>query len=279
MKRRILLPTDFSDNSWSAIVYVLKLFKDEECMFYLLHSTAMKVSTMSNFSNRLLKAMKVNALKELNEIKEQMEAADANANHEFKNVLSTLDLYDAIEFEVKQSKIDLVVMGTKGATGAKEIFFGSNTVRVIKKIKNCPILIVPDEHDYVTPKQITFPTDFKRRNSQENLEVLKAIAEVHDSKIRVLHINEEEELSPEQERNYNYLKDQLANFKLSFHWLPDYSTKAFEINEFIRDLGINILVMVYYKRSLIEKIMNEPVIKKIGFHPIIPFLVIPSQED
>ena len=279
MKRRILLPTDFSDNSWSAIVYVLKLLADEECIFYLLHSTALKASTMSNFSNRLLKIMKDNAIKKLQEIKEQMKAADVNANHEFKTILSTLHLYDAIKIEIKQNNIDLVVMGTKGRTGAQEIVFGSNTVKVIKKVKECPILIVPDEYDYEIPKQITFPTDFKRIISENNLNVLKFIAELHNSKIRILHINEEEELSLNQKHNYKTLKNDLANYRHSFHWLPDYSTKKFEINEFIKDLGINILVMVNYKRSLIEKITNEPVIKKIGFQPIIPFLVIPSQDD
>ena len=42
------------------------------------------------------------------------------------------------------------------------------------------------------------------------------------------------------------------------------------------DLKINLLVLVNYKHSLIEKITKEPIIKKIGFHPIVPFLVIPE---
>ena len=36
------------------------------------------------------------------------------------------------------------------------------------------------------------------------------------------------------------------------------------------------LVMVNYKHSFIESILNEPVVKKIGFQPMVPFLVIPS---
>ncbi|TCK64815.1 nucleotide-binding universal stress UspA family protein [Winogradskyella wandonensis] len=276
MKRRILLPTDFSDNSWSAIVYALKLFKDEECIFYLLNSVALKASTISNFSNSLLKVMKENAMKELDALKKQIETADANANHEFYNVLSTQDLYDAIKFEIKQNNIDLIVMGTKGATGAKEIFLGSNTIKVIKKIKNCPVLIVPDEYDYIVPRQITFPTDFKRPFKDNELDTLKLVAELYDSKIRILHINEEEELSIEQKRNHDVLKERLRNLKLSFHWMPDYDSKEAEINEFIADLSIDLLVMVYYKRSLIERIMNEPVVKRIGLQPVIPFLVIPA---
>ena len=38
MKRKILLPTDFSNNSWLAINYALQLFKNEACDFYLLNA-------------------------------------------------------------------------------------------------------------------------------------------------------------------------------------------------------------------------------------------------
>ena len=37
MKRNILLPTDFSKNSWHAIVYALELYKNDYCNFYVLN--------------------------------------------------------------------------------------------------------------------------------------------------------------------------------------------------------------------------------------------------
>lgn len=47
-----------------------------------------------------------------------------------------------------------------------------------------------------------------------------------------------------------------------------------KINNFIKELQIDLLVMVNYKHSFLENIINEPVISKIGFHPITPFLSI-----
>ena len=274
--KKILLPTDFSDNSWSAIVYSLKLFKDEYFTFYILNSITLKASAMSNFSNTLLKKMKDNALVELLEIRDQIISSDANANHEFHTILSTQDLIHAIDTEVEQNDIDLVVMGTKGATGAKGIFMGSNTVKVIKKMEHCPVLLVPDEHDFVIPRQIAFPTGFKHRYTDKELEPLKNLADLHNSKIRILHINEEEELSKEQELNYTSLKEKLSDFRITFHWMPDYSSKEVEIKEFISELEIDLLAMVKNRHTLLEKITREPVIKKLGFHPLVPFLVMPS---
>lgn len=272
----ILLPTDFSDNAWSAAVYALKLYAEQECTFYFFHSTKMKVSTMSNLSNKLLKVMSDEARKELLELKETAEVSNTNPNHDFEIILSSDDLVDTIAHTVRKHQINLVVMGTKGATGTKKFFFGSNTVHIAKKMRLCPILIVPEEFDFETPKQIGFSTDFNRFYGDKELEPLKYLAGLYNSKIRIVHINEEEYLDDIQDYNLNVLKDNFKDYEHSFHWMPDYSKKAVEINDFIEELKIDILAMVNYKHSFIESIVNEPVIKKIGFHPVIPFLVIPD---
>ncbi|WOD42963.1 universal stress protein [Hwangdonia lutea] len=276
MKRHILLPTDFSDNSWSAIVYALKLYANEPCTFYFLNSVAIKVSKLSNLSNKLSTIMREDAKTELKDLKALAETSTTNTNHDFLTILSSEDLISAIKNAVKKWQIDVIVMGTKGATGAKEFFFGSNTMRVINSFRNCPVLIVPEEFDFVTPKQIAFPTDYNRFYGKAEIEPLTKLADLHDSKIRIVHINEKEELSDIQEYNLMILQSHLNNYDYSLHWMPKYDKKTAEINDFIEELNIDMLAMVNYKQSFIEKIVNEPIIKKIGFKPNIPFLVIPE---
>lgn len=274
MKKNILLPTDFSDNAWSAAVYALKLYEEETCTFYFLHSSKLKVSTMSNMSNKLMRVMADNAMQELKELKEMAENANAHANHNFEIILSTHDLRDAMDVVIEKNKIDLVIMGTKGVTKAKEIIFGSNTIKAIRQIKNCPVMAVPDEFDFVKPKEIAFPTDFNRIYGDE-LWPLKQLAELYNSKIRILHINKEEEISEAQDYNLDQLNLALEDYPHSFHCMEDYGKKERAIKDFISELRINILVMINYERSFIESIVKEPVIKKLGFQPTIPFLVIP----
>lgn len=276
IRKHILLPTDFSDNSWSAIVYALKLYADVECVFYLLNTVAMGVSAMANFSNKLVDIMKTGALKEIEELKELIVVSDANSNHDFEIIISSQDLIDAIRICIRNNKIDLIVMGTKGATGTKELFFGSNTVKTIKKVKDCPILIVPDEYDFVPPKQIAFPTDYKRFFEDKEMRPIIELSQLYNSKIRVLHINKEETLDDVQDYNYTNLNELLKDYNHSFHWMPDYNSKEIEIKAFIQELEIDILAMVNYKHSFLEKLLKEPIIKKIGFHTEVPFLVVPS---
>lgn len=276
MEKRILLPTDFSDNSWSAIVYALKLYKEEACVFYLLNSIVIEGSTMVNLSNKLLKTVKENALKELLELKDMAEKSNINPNHRFEIIVSAKDLNNAIETTITKYEIDLVIMGTKGATGAEEFLFGTNTVYLINNLRTCPVLVVPGEYDFVEPKQIAFSTDFNRFYSDKEIEPLLRLADLYNAKIRILHINVEESLDDLQQYNLIVLKSYLQNYEHSFHWMPDYAKKTTEIKDFITELDINILAMVNYKHSFIEKFIKEPVIKKIGYHPTVPFLVIPE---
>ncbi|WP_428741014.1 universal stress protein [Tenacibaculum sp.] len=276
MRKNILLPTDFSDNAWSAIIYALKLYADEVCTFYILHSLKKSVSVMYNLTTKLSNIIAENAMEELVELQEMAQAANTNANHEFKVVLSKEDLSTALKTTIKSHQIDLVVIGTKGSTAAKELFFGSNTLKIIKQLRLCPVLVIPEDFDFVIPKQIAFPTDFNRFYEDQEIKPLKEIAELYDSTIRIVHIAEENELSEVQNYNLTMLKGYLYDYSYTLHWMANYTKKATEINDFIKELKIDMLVMVNYKHGFIEGIVKEPVIKKIGFHPIVPFLVIPD---
>ncbi|APZ45471.1 universal stress protein [Polaribacter reichenbachii] len=276
MERKILIPTDFSKNAWNAIVYALKLYANETCSFYLLNSIKIKGSTMSAFSNKLQEKVTENASEELIKLKKRLDKEHFNNKHNFHIILSRQELKNSIETAIKKHKIDLVIMGTKGASGVKELFFGSNTVHIISKMKLCPILTVPEDCGYNTPKQIAFPTDFNHFYEEE-LSPIKEIANLYNSKIRVFHISEEESLKSCQNYNLSMLKVYLEDHPHKFDWIPNYTKKTYEINEFLKDHNISILAMINYKHSFTEDIIKEPVIKNIGFHPIVPFLVIPSQ--
>lgn len=276
MQKKILLPTDFSDNAWNAIIYALKLYANETCDFYLLNSIKIKGSTMSNFSSKLSSTIRKSAFKDMLDLKQMIERVNANANHNFEILVSNAYLKDALETAIKKHTIQMIIMGTKGASGAKEFFFGSNTVNVINKVRLCPILTIPDQFDFVEPKKIAFSTDFNRLYKEEELAPLKEITDLYNSEINIVHLNNEEHLNEVQEYNSKILENDLKDYNHHFFWIPNYGKKANDINDFINEQNINLLAMVNYKHSFIEKITKEPVIKTIGFHPFIPFLVIPE---
>jgi nucleotide-binding universal stress UspA family protein len=279
--KRILVPTDFSTNAYSALFYATRLFQNEECHFYILNTfdvnTPVLTSRIDTSKGDLLYQKLSNKSQEkLTETLHSIVRDTEDFRHTFETISVSKKLTDTINKTIESKNINLVVMGTKGASGVKEVLIGSNTVKVIKKIKNCTILAVPDEFDFKKPVEIGFATDFKRLYTIASLAPLLEITAIYSSNIRVMHIHEEEKLDEIQEHNLKNLKENLKGYNYCIHWIPRYTQKAKLINEFIDQTNIDMLCMSKYRHSLMESILHEPVIKKIGFHLSIPFLVIPE---
>ncbi|GAA4272855.1 universal stress protein [Aquimarina gracilis] len=279
--KRILVPTDFSDNAYCALFYATRLFKDEACQFFILNTFDVDTSVLTSRINTskgdlLYQKLSCESKDKLTETLHSIVRDTDDLDHSFETVSVSKKLPETINKTIKNKEIDLVVMGTKGASGLKEVFMGSNTVRVIQKVKGCPILAVPHEYDFKVPAEIAFATAFRRFYSKEELEPLVKIASFFNSNIRIMHIHEEEKLDEIQEHNFKKLKEHLEGLNYSVHWISKFNQKAEVIKKFIAEMNIDMLAMLRYRHSLIESITHEPVLKKIGFQASIPFLVIPT---
>ncbi|MCK8520949.1 universal stress protein [Aquimarina sp. D1M17] len=279
--KRILVPTDFSNNAYSALFYATRLFQKEPCEFFILNTfdvnTPGLTSRLDTSKGDLLyKQLSAESEDNLIEISHKIVRDTEDYEHSFETISVSKDLAETINKTIRSKKIDLVVMGTKGASGLKEVFMGSNTVKVIQKIKNCPILTIPNEYDFRVPKSIAFATDFSRLYSREELEPLIKMTELFGGSIHILHVNEEEKLTKEQDYNITKLREYFKETEFSIHWVPSSGQKSETIQTFIDQMGIDILVMLRYRHSIIESITHEPIVKKIGFAADIPFLVIPT---
>lgn len=276
-KLNILVPTDFSDNALSALKYALNLYANQPCTFYVMHTTYIPESLTRAYSAAYYDENQNKVFENrLTALIAQTGAANANANHDFKTLLREEELKVSVKKAVKENAIDMVVMGTRGTTDAVEYVMGSNTIKVLRKITECPVLILPEGYTFVEPHQITFPTDYNRSYDEKEIQSLKDLADLYHSKIRIVHINVDKNLSEVQENNMSVLKSYLADYEHSFHWLPNNTKKSNAIATFIDALEIDLLAMINYKQGILEKILSEPVIKNLAFHPTVPILVIPK---
>ena len=165
--QKILIPTDFSENAWNAIRYAMQLFANNECTFYLLN-TYTPVIPSSRFMAKMIDGVSiVDAVRDssergLHHSVSQIKGQFANTKHRFETISSFNLLGEEIKDLVEKLNIDLIVTGTKGASGIDEVFMGSNTVRIIKSMKRCPVLAIPQHFGYMAPREIAFATDFNR---------------------------------------------------------------------------------------------------------------------
>lgn len=277
--KKILLPTDFSDNAYNAIKYGVDLFKDEECVFYLLNTyTPVLYDTeyilYSPSPLSLDEIYKNNSLKGLKKVEKQIKKDRPNSKHKWEVISSFNMLNDEIKEQVKEKNIDMVVMGTQGATGAEMILFGTHTVHAIKKA-TCPLLAIPSGFKFKTLKNILFPTDYSLNFADKHLNFLKELSKHHDSKLHILNVFFGVPLEPEQEKTKKFLADYFKNTPHIFYSIEKGSIPE-AIDEFQENNPVDLLVMINNKHSFFENILFRPVVNEIGFHVKIPFLVIPS---
>jgi nucleotide-binding universal stress UspA family protein len=280
--KNILLPTDFSDNSLNAIRYAVQLFKEEKCNFLLLHTYTPIIYDVEYMNPGLASFDIIDTVKEvseknLNELQKKIEAEFKNSNHTFSKITSFNTLTNEIEELYKNKAMNLIVMGTKGATGLTEILFGSNTVHIIK-IAKCPVLAIPSNFVFETPDKILFPSDYGVSFNEKVVKEIKEISVSNNSKINVLNASFGYDLSEKEEENKQKLAELFKNIEHSFYSVSDQSvTEA--ISEFQFNTPINFLVMVNNKHSFFENLFFTSTISLIGFRLNIPFLVIPSVKD
>ena len=276
---KILLPTDFSENAYNAIKYAVELFENEECNFYLLNTyTPVLYDTeyilYSPSPLSLHEIYRNKSLTGLEKTERQINKDLPNSKHKWELVYSFNTLSDEIKIQVKERKIDLVVMGTQGATGAKMILFGTHTVHAIKKT-SCPLLAIPSDFKFKTLKNILFPTDYDLNFTDKYLNFLKRLIEKHASTIHIAKVYFGIPLDTEQEKSKKFLEQYFKNLPHKFYKI-EMSSVSEGIEEFKSKHPVDLMLMISNKHSFFENLLFRPVINEIGFQIKIPFLVIPS---
>ena len=277
--KNILLPTDFSDNSINAIRYALEIFKDVNCIFYLLNIYGIPYLTEQELTDydkvnmvKMEESLFMSSQKELEKILKKL-VKIPNPNHKFKTISDYNFFINSVKQIVKDKNIELIVMGTKGATGAKEIFMGSNTGDLIMKT-NCNLLAVPENTIYQKPKEITFTTDFKIPYKKEDLFELIEITKLHESTIRVLHLADEKTLDEEQRINKKALNHYFENLSYSFHTLTNTNFET-ALNCFTQSRGdIDMIAIIAKQYNFFQRLFFKPKVEELSFHTKIPLLVL-----
>tara|TARA_R110000796_G_scaffold46596_2_gene112694 strand:+ start:48013 stop:48852 length:840 start_codon:yes stop_codon:yes gene_type:complete len=274
MKRRILCPTDFSKNAQNAIEYAVKLFKNETCVFYILNTYNAEPYTMELAIARDLEEFREKSISGLRVILEWLSHDDNSRNHEFHVVSECGNLLDIIKTMVDKQDIEMVVMGTQGATNSRIEIFGSQTVLAMEEIRNCPVLAIPSKTIYKEIKEIVFPTDYRTTFKRREFQYLVDIAKMSNSSIVVLNVvNKNESLDEDQVNNKNLLKDYFEDLDYSFHTLKNKDVQA-AINSFIESRGSDMVSFINRRHSFFGMILSRPMVKNLNYHTGIPVLAL-----
>ncbi|AMS27226.1 hypothetical protein AEM51_09570 [Bacteroidetes bacterium UKL13-3] len=272
MINNILLPTDFSEVANNALRYAIELCKKTESKLHLFHIKSIPVMDAS-FPAETYQLI----LQEMEEATkvgfEKLETAYLKSSGiTFELHTATGFVNDEVISFSKSNNIDLIVMGTTGASGLQEILVGSNSASVIGK-SEIPVLVIPPAYSYTEPKHILYSSDY---NEPEFPAVsrLMFFAELFDSKVTVLHISTEFDKYFDSENNF-FARNKKHIKHENITVVNKANTEVTEaIEKFIAEHQVDMLVMAKHSRSFFDRLFHRSLSKQMAYHTKIPLLVL-----
>jgi len=279
MKHKILLPTDFSRNSIQAINYARELYKNDNCDFYVLNVFSATSNILDSLLNiepgsELYETAKQNSENGLAKVYDIIAMSEYdNPKHHFEVISIFNNVIDAIKQVVEQKDIEMIVMGTKGETHSKTTAFGKTAMYVMEKVRNCPVIVVPQNAKVELPKEIVFPTSYKTHYKRRELNYLTVIAKKCDATLIVLHICEENTLDKNQIENKRLLEEILEGTNYKFHDLPQNDVMS-SINIFVESRASDMVAFINKKHPFFGSILTNALVKQISFYLKVPILTM-----
>lgn len=274
MKRRILLPTDFSKNAQNAIDYAINLYKEDVCEFYIVNTYYVEAFTMELSAISEIEESKQKSIAGLENVLKKISVIDDSRNHQFHMVSEFGSLIEIMNKIIDKRDIDIVVMGTKGDTDSRVQIYGSQTVLAMEKIRNCPVLAIPANATFREIKEIVFPTDYRTHYKSREFQYLVDIVKKTGAALRFLHVLEKDKKLDGDQLNYqNLLKDYFEGLDYSFHTLHDIELQS-ALNSFIEIKNCDLVAFINRKHNFFSWILSKPMVKNLTYHSTIPVLAL-----
>ncbi|MEK6782584.1 MAG: universal stress protein [Bacteroidota bacterium] len=203
--KKILVPCDFSEPALQAYSFAMNIAARTNAEVWVLKVIDLPFayetsfgSPMYYFDPQILKDLAEEARNNFERMK---------STHPRKDLVNFTTLQGPITLTIRQFigdyKIDLVVMGTHGATGLKEYWVGSNTEKIVR-FSNSPVLAVRKSFELNQIKNVVFPTTLQT----DQIDLISRLTELQSFFSATLHL-----LLVNTPFNMNRTKDQMDMMK------------------------------------------------------------------
>ena len=269
--KKIIVPTDFSSAAKNALDYAIKLAKSYQAEIYLLNAFSMPHSgsaVMIDVSDVLKKDSTDKLEEEVARVENSLEGL----------TLKTISHLGIVSMVISQAaeklKADLIIMGTTGATGLKEVFVGSNTGDLIKAT-TLPIIAVPVESTNDTIAKVAVSVDLHHLKSNSVFDPLKDLLVESNASIKMINIADNiKSIDP-----VNFVDEAVDidnmffGVQHSFKFLEGKDVEE-EILTYTKEENIDLLVVVARKRNFFERLFHKSISKKLTMHSSVPIMIL-----
>ena len=218
--KKILIPTDFSKYADEAIEVGAQIAKKNNSEIVLIHMlelpTHMNDAVTNETSIPEIMLFKNKAEETLKNIKNRPSLKNIKVTEVIRLDTAT----NGINNYIKQNNdIDLIVMGSHGATGINEILIGSNTEKVVRQ-SEIPVLVIKNKSENFKTANIVFASDFSNEIKKPFKKVLD-YAKLFEAKLKLVMI-----CTPNSFKSTSAALNIVTEFVSEFD-MPEYSFETY----------------------------------------------------
>ena len=273
--KRILVPTDFSKHAEYALKVAAQIAKKSGGEIFLVHMLELPTSGNDAISTAheipelmLFKNAAINKL-------------DSIMNAEY---LSGVNISKIIQFEMafdgiikngKAHNVDLIVMGSHGASGFQEMFIGSNTEKVVRN-SDVPVLVIKREESDFNANNFVFASDFSEE-IKKPFEKVVEFADKFNSHLHLVTVNTPNNFKSTRVAQ-KAMDEFVAEFKInncSTHIYNDVNVEK-GILHFAKGINADIIGMSTHGRKGLSHFFNGSISEDLVNHakrPVITFKI------
>jgi nucleotide-binding universal stress UspA family protein len=274
--KNILLPTDFSANSTNAIEYAMRFFENWECNFYILN-----VQKISEYiSADLVAGSKTDSIydsiandnkKLIQQLVKKLSKQHKSQSYTFHGLFDYDDFVASIDQAIQFHAIDLIIMGTNGATGAKEVLFGSNTLHLIRNI-DCPTLTIPEHYRYSSLKSALFSTQHCEDITLRGIKFFKELLNMHQCELNVLELDDDATILSSKEDSL-CLRALFPEYPYTYFCLNTIPG-LIAVNTATQLLKVDIHAVFIQKETFLERLLFGSESAQLAYGTLIPLLFL-----
>ena len=218
---KILIPTDFSDTSKTVVAEAMALAQKLKAEVCLMHVTEAGTPPLFMDPKTPIPSPPMEQVE--NEINRKMSETAKKLSDTYGITPSVYlkegDIHDEIIEFAEKNDIDLIAMGTHGASGYRELFVGSNAQRVVT-VSEIPVLTVQKQKPEPGFKNILVPID-DSVHSREKVNIAMLIADLFKAKLHIVGLPDSDDT---QEMNKFKIKLESVEKLAKAHELPFVTT-------------------------------------------------------
>lgn len=262
--KKTLIPVDFSDASLNALKYSIHLFGSADHEITILHTY--KPSTRAFHMISIDKLLEDDARKDMDMFIKKIKLDYPDLSIQTKIINS--DAVTTISSLGNTGEYDFIVMGTKGASGLKEVFLGSVAGGVMSST-SAPVLVVPSRYQFKPLELISFAVS-DHPIPKETFKPLHDLAELSNCKINVLHVAEEKNTEIEE------FLSPIADLNPTITYISGSRHVNEHLVEYLTKHDTQLLCLIRSRKGFFTRLFSESVTLKQTFNSPVPLLILHS---